>query len=366
MPGWTPGLGSFRWAGTSCGVPLLRLWLLTAVFVVVGLLRSHQVGVPFRDPGGAFFLTRVGLSAALFAGFVVLEALLRAGRGHRRPADLIASVRTRWTTKRLLTAWAALLAYHVVYLTYHNLKSWNDLRDPQDATLTAVDSWLFLGHSPAALLHQALGEQVAAHALIVIYESFGTLVVLVVAASVFTPRVWDGVRVLGSMIWVWILGTACYYAIPSLGPFHERPQDFAGLPVSVVTRTQARYLAQRDDLLADPRAHDAFAQVAAFASLHVGVATVITLMAARLGLRRSAWVLRVFLLLTCVATIYLGWHFFVDVPAGLLIGWLAVQLGAFTSRERAGGRPATPRCAHVAGSRSGGFDPQTDDATAHR
>ncbi len=318
------------------GVPLIRLWLLTAVFVVVGLFGSHQFGVGFRDPGGAWFVHRIAISAALFAAFVVLEAVLGSKPGHRGPAALARDVRARWTTRRLLTAWAALLAYHVVYLTYHNLKSWNDLREPRDAALTAADSWIFLGHSPAVLLHQALGEQVAAHVLVAVYESFGTLVILTVAGSVFTPRVWDGVRVLGSLIWVWILGTACYYAIPSLGPFHDRPQDFAGLPFSVVTRHQAHYLAQRDHLLADPLAHDAVAQLGAFASLHVGVVTVITLWAARLGLRRSAWALRVFLLLTCVATIYLGWHFFVDVPAGLLIGWGAVKLGSLTVRERDG------------------------------
>lgn len=321
-------------------MPLLRLWLLTVVFVVVGLLRSHQVDVPFRDPGGAWFVHRIGLTAALFTGFVILESVLRSTRGHRGLPDLVRGARTRWTATRLLTAWTALLAYHVVYLTYHNLKSWNDLREPRDAALTAVDSWIFLGHSPAVLLHQLLGEQVAAHVLVWVYESFGTLVIVVVAASVFMPRVWDGVRVLASLIWVWILGTASYYAIPSLGPFHERPQDFAGLPFSVVTRHQAHYLAQRDHLLADPRAHDAVAQVAAFASLHVGVVTVITLMAARLGFRRSARVLRVFLLLTCVATIYLGWHFFVDVPAGLLIGWLAVTLGGLISRVRVVEAPA--------------------------
>jgi hypothetical protein len=232
-------------------------------------------------------------------------------------------------------------AYHVVYFCYHNLKSWDVLNRPRDAALTAADSWLFLGHSPAVLLHDLLGQGVAAYALILVYESFPTLVVVAVAATVFTPRLRDGAVVLAGLIWVWILGVGSYYLVPSLGPFHDRPQDFAGLPHTIVTTTQALYMAQRAHLLADPTASDAFAQVSAFASLHIGVTAVLTLAAGHLGFRRTAWALRGFLALTIVATIYLGWHFAVDDLAGLLIAWLAFQLGRATIEPGVFGLRAT-------------------------
>ncbi|HRD61062.1 MAG TPA: phosphatase PAP2 family protein [Nocardioides sp.] len=309
---------------------LLRIWAVTAAFLAVAVTRSLVVGIPIRDPGGAFLISRVALTAGLFACFVVIEGVWRAPRGDRTVATVGSAIRSRWTRARLVGAWGALLAYHMAYLSYHNLKSWDVLNAPRDHALTAVDRWLFAGHSPAVLLHDVLGQHLAAYALILIYEAFPTLVVLVVAGSVFTPRLRDGQTVLAALIWVWILGTVTYYAVPSLGPFSDRPQDFAGLPHTIVTDTQALYLAQRAHLLADPQAPDAFAQVSAFASLHVGVTTVITLMAARLGYRRTARALWLFLALTCVATVYLGWHFAVDVPAGLAIGWLAVLLGAWT------------------------------------
>ena len=324
-------------------MPLLRLWILTIAFAAVALTRSLVIGIPIRDPGGAFLASRVGLTAALFCGFVAIEALVRSPPGQRRPGQLWSSARQRWPRRRLAIAWAALLAYHVAYFSYHNLKSWDVLRQPRDPGLTRLDQWLFLGHSPAVLLHDLLGQHVAAYALVVLYESFGTLVVLVVAASVFTPRLREGISVLASLVWVWILGTASYYAVPSLGPFEDRPQDFAGLPHTIVTRTQALYLDQRAHLLAHPHAPDAFAQISAFASLHVGVTTVITLMAARLGYGRAAWALRGYLALTCVATVYLGWHFVVDDVAGLAIGWLAVRLGMWMS----GGTAVGPRAAQV-------------------
>jgi membrane-associated phospholipid phosphatase len=44
-----------------------------------------------------------------------------------------------------------------------------------------------------------------------------------------------------------------------------------------------------------------------------------------LTIRVASWT---FLALTCVATIYLGWHFFVDVLAGLGVGTAAFVLAA--------------------------------------
>ena len=323
---------------------VLRVWILTVSFAAVTLARSHAVGIPVKDPGGDFFVTRVALSAGLFLAFAAVQAALRTPAGQRSAGSLWATFRTGWPAGRLATAWACLLAYHVVYLSYHNLKSWDVLLQPHDRALTRVDQWLFLGHSPAVLLHDLLGQGSATYVLLVIYEAFPTLVVLVVAGSVLTTELRDGVSVLASLTWVWILGTATYYSVPSLGPFHDRPQDFAGLPHTKATSTQALYVAQRDHLLAHPHAADAFAQVSAFASLHVGVTTVIALMAAHLGHGRVSRVLWVYLALVCVATVYLGWHFVVDDVAGLAIGWAAVRLGLWTTRDRrsrADARPVT-------------------------
>jgi hypothetical protein len=308
-----------------------RLWVVAGCFAVVALARSWRIGIPLKDPGGAFLVTRVGLSLGLFLVLAVVEALARTPRGGRSPRALWATHRRRWPRQRLAVAWACLLAYHLVYFTYHNLKSWDVLNAPRDRALTQVDQWLFLGHSPAVLLHDLLGQGVATYVLLVVYEAFPALVVLVVAGSVFTEDLRDGATVLASLVWVWILGTATYYLVPSLGPFHDRPQDFAGLPHTTATSTQALYIAQRDHLLAHPHARDAFAQVSAFASLHIGVTTVIVLMARHLGLRRSARVLGAYLAVVCVATVYLGWHFAVDDVAGLAIGWIAVRMGIRTS-----------------------------------
>ena len=320
--------------------PAARLWGVVACFLAVGAVRSAAVGIPFRDPHGAYLLTRIALTAAVFVGLVVLDGLLRTGRPytvHR----VVATVRARWTARRTALAWVALLAYHVTYFTYHNLKSWNAFNPPRDRLLLAWDRWLFLGHSPAALLHDLLGQTVATWVLMVWYEAFPTLVVLAFPAAVVLPRrLADGYAGIAALVWVWILGTASYYAIPSLGPFSAEPAEFAGLPHTLVTDTQSRYMAQRDDLLAHPHAPDAFAQVAAFASLHVAVTAALLGLAWWHRLRRTTVALSVFLLGTMVATVYLGWHFAVDVPAGLAVAALGWVLGPLTIGVRR--RPAAP------------------------
>ena len=123
-----------------------------------------------------------------------------------------ASDRAWWPAPQLGAAWACLLAYHVVYLSYHNLKSWDVLNTPRDHALTRLDQWLFLGHSPAVLLHDLLGQRVAAYALLLSTSPSPRWWSWWSAAACFTRRLRDGLAVLASLVWVWVLGMASYYA----------------------------------------------------------------------------------------------------------------------------------------------------------
>jgi hypothetical protein len=307
---------------------LVGVWVMVALFASLTIARSLQVGIGIKDPNGTVLRWRLAVSVGLFGLLVALDAVARArrdGRGLRSVAD---ELRRRWPRARLGLALGGLLAYYVVYVCYHNLKSWDVLNQPRDNQLLRADAWLFFGHSPAVLLHDLLGQHVATYVLAVVYESFGYLVTLsVVAVLVFPKRIRDGYVYLMAAIWVWVLGVGSYYLIPSLGPFASAPHEFSGLPHTVITTNQATYLAQRAHLLAHPHASDAFAQISAFASLHVGFTCMILLMTRFYGLPRAARAMTGYLGLTIVATIYLGWHYVVDDVAGLLIGCIAVVLG---------------------------------------
>jgi hypothetical protein len=287
--------------------------------------------VPFRDPNGRVFMSRITLSYAILAVLIVLDGIVRTGRRGwtvRRTAQAIAA---RWTANRLALAVTGLLAYHLVYSFYRNLKSWNAFRTQYDAELVDSDRWLFFGHSPAVLLHDLFGEDVAPHVFRAIYESFSVMVpISFVAALVFAPRIREGYVFLTSAMWVWILGVASYYLIPAIGPFDAVPEEFAGLDPTSVTATQAKYMAERSQLLLDPGAADSFASIGAFASLHTGFTCLVLLMLRYYGFRRIANAMIIYLVAVMVSTIYLGWHYVLDDVAGLFIAWAAVQLGRLT------------------------------------
>jgi hypothetical protein len=312
-----------------------RLAAIVAIFAAVAMWRSWLLDIPFRDPRGEWLRHRLAFTAGIVAALVVVDAAWRSWRATGSLRTLATVARRRWPAHRVLLLLAGLAAYHAVYFSYHNLKSWLVFHAPQDARLAEWDRWLFLGHDPAVLLHQALGEHWAAWILIGIYESFPTFVSFCFpAALVLADRMRHGFVYIASAVWVWIFGVACYYLIPSLGPFEQDPQNFAGLPHSIVTDTQAKYLAQRAHLLADPQAADAAAQIGAFASLHVGVSAVIWLMLRYYGFRRIGLVWGIYLAGTIVATVYLGWHYFLDDIAGMAIAVAAVWLGHRTIYPR--------------------------------
>jgi membrane-associated phospholipid phosphatase len=305
-----------------------RVLGVVAVFALVAVARSRQVDVPFRDPHGKLFTAKILSTAQTLLVFVLLDIVVRWVRARKDGTSLWQTVRRRWTPYRIAMIAAALVAYQVVYLCYRNLKSWDVFRTPQDDALLRWDRRLFFGHSPAVLLHDLLGQDLAARLLTDLYESFSTVVtVALLAALAFTPTVRSAYVFVVAAMWAWILGVGSYYLIPSLGPFHAAPEEFAGLTRTSIQSTQEAYVEQRDYLLAHPQAHDAFAQISAFASLHCALTFLVFLMARYYGLRVLSWAAAVFLAGTLLATVYLGWHFAVDDVAGLLIAWVSVQLG---------------------------------------
>ena len=314
---------------------VIALWSVIAVFAVITLARSVAVDVPIRDPGGKIVLERLWIAVEWLLALVLADALVASLWRHRSLRAIPRMLRERWPWCRVWPVGMAVFAYHLVYVCYRNLKSWDAFNGNRDHELQAVDRVIFGGQTPAVLLHDLFGEHAAAIVFADIYNSFPKLVtVSVVGTLVFVRPVSRAYLFLCSMIWVWILGTATYYAVPSLGPFATYPQDFAGLTETAVTRSQQSYLEQRTHLLANPAAHDAYSSISAFASLHVGVTCVILLMAHRYGHRRLAIALGVYLAAATVSTIYVGMHFVVDDVAGVLIAMLAVRLGQLTVGSR--------------------------------
>ena len=93
-----------------------------------------------------------------------------------------------------------------------------------------------------------------------------------------------------------------------------------------MTNLQQMLLDDRVGFLTDPATGTPQA-IAAFASLHIAMSFTALLAAYMLDLgRRLKQALWAWLVITIVATVYLGWHYFIDDLAGLVMGLAALVL----------------------------------------
>lgn len=307
-------------------------WAVVVVFGVVTLAWSAHVGVGLRDPHGQMFRHKAVNAIGLFLALSVLDVLIRTVRGGWSVDRLREQFGRRWEPRRLALLLSGIVAYHVVYLCYRNMKSWDAFNTPRDHDLLALDKWLFFGHSPASITHSLFGTSSAVtFTFSHVYEAFSMVVSLaIVAAPAFITSTRRGLVMLTAGMWGWIIGTISYYAVPSLGPAFSAAYDFARLPHTFITHDQANYLAQRQAFLAHPSDPTTFVSISAFASLHVGMTALITFLSVYYRKRVITVVMSIYLVLVIIATIYFGWHFFSDVVAGFVLAGLAILLGHLT------------------------------------
>jgi membrane-associated phospholipid phosphatase len=322
------------------------IWAIAALFGIVTAIKSEAVGISLRDPSGSMFKGRLITMAELSAMFAVADVAVRAARRGLAFRHVREVARERLAPLRMGLIAACLLAYQIVYVCYRNLKSWDAFNAPRDHDLLAFEKNLFFGHSPAVLLHDLVGQGAAAHVLAGIYESFSTLVLAsIVASLVFLKRLRDGYVFVTAGAILWILGDVAYYLIPTIGPFWSAPQEFAGLDRTSVTSSQEHYLVERAHLLQHPEAGDAFSSLSAFASLHTAFTFLILLGAYVYGLRLLSAVLALYFVGVVLATVYFGWHFVVDDVAGVAMAALALYLGRLIVYPH--GRPGPARPARL-------------------
>ncbi len=309
--------------------------LTGAAAIVVGV----ATGLPMRDPDGVAGPSYVRLPMILglfYLADILPRTLLRASTPGALYPALRAVVHERWPWHRVRLSLIGLVAFYVTYVGYRNLKSYLPFAagdDHWDDSLGIVDSILFLGADPATLLHTVLGTGVAAHVLSFVYISYLVFVPITLAAAL----VWNRDLSLGfwyvtALCLNFALGAVSYYLAPALGPVYVESSVYDALPETGVSALQDGLWNSRVTVMFDPWATGSVHGVAAFASLHVSVVFTAAFVAHRIGLHRALrTALWVYLGLTCLATVYFGWHYVVDDIAGVAIGWVAVVLGAFAT-----------------------------------
>ena len=261
----------------------------------------------------------------------------------RLPRTLVAVVRERWPWEHVRFALVGLGAWYLTYAAFRNLKSFVPFvnRNLWDSTLAHLDRLIFLGHDPATVLHTCSASASPPQVFSFVYVAW----IVFVPVSLVVALVWSRDRTGGAWYVTavavdWVLGVATYFLVPTLGPVYAQPQDFVALPHTYVTTLQDAMIQDRHTVLFDPFATHAVQTIAAFASLHVGIMVTVCLMAELLHMKR--WVrvaMWVFLALTVLATVYLGWHYFVDTLGGAVLGAAGVWIAALGTGNHERGRP---------------------------
>ncbi len=322
-----------------------RLRSLVALALVMGLATvavTEDQNLPIRDPddalGPSWIRLPLILLLAVLIDVVPRVVARRLRHGVRTVAALRAVLAERWPHTQIQFTLIGLASWYLTYSAFRNLKSAvpfvNDkIWDPRFADL---DQLIWLGHDPAGVLHSLLGVGWAAAFFSAVYMIWIGLIPASLAwALTWTRNQAVAAWYVTALAFDWALGVAAYYAFPTLGPIYTHAVEFASLPGSS-TQLQTTMMRDRFEVLGDARATDTLQTIAAFPSLHVGMMVTICLLVhwntRSLLPRLLAWTM---LALTVLATLYLGWHFFIDVIGGVAVGALAAWLGAVASGHRA-------------------------------
>lgn len=332
---------------TGHGAPSFALaWLAGLGLAIVTVVFSLLEDIPIEDPDSLIpgYIRFPAIVLGAIAIDVVPRTFLAAGRpGGGWPGRVRTTFRTvlreRWPLSHWKFALNGVIAWYLCYAAFRNVKSMAPFVHERnyDEPLADIDRFLFAGHDPAAVLHAWFGTGLAAHFFSAVYIVWIALVPVSIAiALVWTRHTRAGEWYVTAVAVDWALGALLYVLIPTVGPIYSDSSSFAALPETYVSKLADSMWDDRVNTLAT-HGESGLQTIAAFASLHVGIMMTICLVVQAVKLARwvriTAWT---FFGLTVLATVYLGWHFFVDVIAGAALGAFAVWIAGIATGNRVG------------------------------
>lgn len=328
---------NFGWAWAAG----LAMAVATVVFAAVAEL-------PIRDPDA--FVPGYIRFPAIVLGAVSLDVVPRLVRRMwvertALKATFLAVMRERWPRSQWLFALGGVGAWYLTYAAFRNIKSFVPFVNGHDwdSEMRAIDRVLWFGHDPAVVLHNVFGTGWASHFFSGVYFVWIALVPVSIAiALVWTRHSTAGSWYVTAVAFDWALGCTVYMLLPTVGPIYTSAQreQFADLAPTYNTQLADSMWDDRVQVLGDVFGSGTIQTIAAFPSLHVGIMVTICLMVQYVGLARWIRVVSwVFLVLTMFATLYLGWHYFVDVLAGCALGSVTVWAAALATGNHVGLRP---------------------------
>ena len=320
---------------------------IAGVMGLLAILTAVSLDKRLVDPDG--FLGPAWLRLPLLVGGALLADLLPRTlwssrfRPRLMPKLVATRIREHWTRERVTEVFLGVVCFYITYVSYRNLKSFlpfvrgdgYPLLVTYDRDLHLIDRTLMFGHEPALVLHRILGTDISAHFLSTIYLWFLPLVPLALTAwLVWSRNTSFGYWFAVSQCIAWTLGTASYYALPTLGPGFEYPWLYQDLAPTASSRLMEVLIDGRHQVNTN-ELQDAVQSVAGFASLHCAITMLVAMMIqATLRNRILHWIGWANFVITVVATLYFGWHYIADDVAGIVIALVAFYLGGVATHQR--------------------------------
>jgi membrane-associated phospholipid phosphatase len=238
---------------------------------------------------------------------------------HVEDGGIVGFVRPYW---EIIRDWFPFL---VILLMYYSL--WGDatlllVTTDRDAALIALDQKLF-GFQASVAMQPIISPPLTAW--MEFAYTFHIINIPIVACFIYMRRSRKRFReMMTGILVVSFLGLLGYLLVPAIGPMYTLRDQYT-VPLS-----QPLALVNRQIEFMD------FARIKrdVFPSLHVGISFLVWLYAFR-NSRRLFWILSPFILSLWVSTVYLRYHYLVDVLAGLalapacflLANWLFKRFG---------------------------------------
>ncbi len=292
---------------------VVTLWLM-GTGMLTALVRTQWLSSAIT---GEYPIGTIDLYLTL-ATLVMMLAAYRKDPAHTLDA-------TAREVRELLIILRFLISLALMFSIYSNLKAVIPVIRPglYDPVLYHMDKILFLGHDPFRLITSITSPAFALLMVRSYYCLFFFLLFGLSGAFVFrSVRFFE--KVVLALILTYLLSTIGYYLVPSVGPaFHNETWQLfratSGEPLKIGLYRLYRMMC-RSPATAPL---DVFQGLAAFPSVHVAVMSVFLYYLWKCE-KILALILVIPSILLTVSTIYLGWHYVVDLPAGLLVAVFAI------------------------------------------
>jgi hypothetical protein len=230
--------------------------------------------------------------------------------------------REHLTVQRAWDVFRVLVLLKLLLVIYCNIKQAIPRIQPRlfDDELLRIDTALHFGVNPMLWAVHALGASSVVRTIDVLYVAWFTLKAPMIVAFLFARDRWLSARFFGACFTLWVAGALLAALIPSLGPVYTHPEWFDSLDKPMATHLQSELWTHDRAIRASPEEFRPylFQGIAAFPSLHVGVAALFAFFLRRLN-RRASIAMWSYTAIIEVGSVLLGWHYAIDGYFGILM-----------------------------------------------